>query len=200
MSYRIEAPEDQYKFILPLNRDTEHIFYNQRLILDAKVLTEPRAWRITKVNRLGSKGVILFTVAQDQFNQHTDYIELDGEGNIVGMWADFFNHIPQDPPTTPPLKSEIVYSGLKPEIKIKGGYKKLTLTNVEDGDWSFAIGDQDASDLVSTLSHGESSDVEVGQIKVKFLGGNEYLGEVLTVKYTVQGVTWATLRLEITSL
>ena len=192
--------EDQQKFVVPLNRDTEHLWYNQRLILDSGVVTEPRAWEISKINRLSPNGLCRVTLAQDKFSEHTDFIELDDKGNVIGMWADFFKQIPQDPPSTPPLESEITYSGLKPEIKINGGYKKLTLTNYKDGNWSFAIGETDASDLVSTLSYGESSDVEVDQIKVKFLGGNEYLGEVLTVKYTVQGATRATLRLEITSL
>ncbi len=34
--------EDQYKFAVPLNRDTEKLYYNQRIIIDNKVLSEPR--------------------------------------------------------------------------------------------------------------------------------------------------------------
>ena len=44
MDFKIQSPEDQQKFIVPLNRDSETLFYSQRMIIDNNVLTEPRVF------------------------------------------------------------------------------------------------------------------------------------------------------------
>ena len=81
------TPQDQQKFVVPLNRMTENIYYDQRMIIDAPVLTEPRTWIVSKVNRIAANGLVHVTLAQSKFNAHTDYIETDGDGNVYG--ADF---------------------------------------------------------------------------------------------------------------
>ena len=186
------STEDQQKFAVPLNRDTEKIYYDQRFIIDSKVLTEPRTWRISKINRISPTGIVRATLAQDEFNEHRDYIELDNNGDVIGMWASYYD-------TNTPLVDfdeeqpqvdwnvRITYSGVKPEIKIGGSYKTFTaklydgeteIPITDPGTWEFFIGTDDASSLVTTIDDGS------GVIKVKFNGDLSYIGKVLIIKYT----------------
>lgn len=204
--YKTTTVEDQQKFLVPLNRDTEFLSYNLRLIIDAPVLTEPRAWQISKVNRLFSHGLCLITCAQDIFDQHKDYIELDDKGNVVGMWADFYSsEIP--PEDLPNIKPNIAIHGefswnAQSQLKVGGAYKKYTLTFydkdeaiefISDGNWSFTIDDIDANDLVSTI-------IDNNIIKVKFIGDNSYIGKILNISYTTPTGIIATVESEIVGL
>ena len=128
--YKITSIEDQQKFTVPLNDITEHLWYNQRMIIDAKVSTEPRAWEISKINRISPNGLVEVTLAQDSFDQNHDYIERDSNGNIIGMWADYYRTIVKEEIVTDKeinYYSSITYSGVKPQIKIGGTYKKFKL-------------------------------------------------------------------------
>ena len=187
--YKTETVEDQQKFIVPLNRDTEHLFYNQRMILDNKVLTEPRAWRITKVNRLANNGLCLTTLAQDKFDEFKDYVEKDEYGNVVGMWADYYQEplIPKDDEEEAlEVHSSITYTGTKPEVKIGGNYKTFTVKfydksdnelSVREGLWLFHVDEEEVSELIDYIPSGE------GKIKLKFIGSELYIGKVLRVGY-----------------
>lgn len=211
--------EDQQKFAVPLNRDTEKIFYkdgdkNLRMIIDGKVLTEPRIWKVTKINRISPNGIARVTLAQDMFNEHTDYIELDDNGNVIGMWADYYSSailpIPSDKPIiTNKVYSKITFSGVKPEIKIGGNYKKYTVNFYEmeneevpfkEGTWSFTIDGEDVSSLVNTLQSDKSTDVLENQIKVKFVGDYDYIGKVLQITYKSNDGIISHLDVEIVSL
>ena len=87
--YKIQSVEDQQKLAVPMTRDTETLFYNVRMLVDTKV-DNPRAWLISKVNRISPNGICRITLAQDIFDQHTDYIEKDKNGDIIGMWANYY--------------------------------------------------------------------------------------------------------------
>ena len=196
--YKIESVEDQQKFIVPMNELTEHLFYNQRMIIDNKIDVksgnEPRAWKVSKVNRINSNGTLLVTLAQDKFNAHTDYIEYENDSDpssIIGMWADYYSNdgvVPSDDkPPEEDIHSEIQYVG-KPNIKVGGSYKKFTVV-FYDGDkvidhklghWSFSIDGTDASLLVQT----DNTDVEENQIRVRFIGSEDYMGKTLKVEYS----------------
>jgi hypothetical protein len=184
----IEGVEDQQKFCVPLNRDTEHLFYNVRILIDNNVLTEPRAWHITKVNRVSANGISMVTLAQDHFSQEKDYIEKDENGNVIGMWADYWtNNIePIDYSSTINIRSEVVYSGVSPTLKINGASKKFTVkffndeTEIDplDGQWQYAINGADASALL------EIKNVSDFQVSIKFIEDDlTYIGKVLNVKY-----------------
>ena len=76
-----------------MNEYTETVYYNLRALIDSNLYnddSEYRAWLVSKVNRISTKGICNVTLAQDTFNQHTDYIEKDDEGNIIGAWADYW--------------------------------------------------------------------------------------------------------------
>ncbi len=170
----------------------------------------PICWRITKVEGINPFGLMNITLYQDEFNQHTDVIEKDENGNWIAAWADLLaeDNLPsQLTPTPSPEEygtyATISYAGAKPQIKVNGSYKAVTITYLNSnevlkdqtpGEWSYWIDDIDASDLVKVLSQ-ESSNT----IKVKFIGDEEYLGKVLTVRNTKDNIV-AELQLEIISL
>ena len=112
--------EDQLKFAITLNRDTEKLYYNQRLIVDNNILTEPRAWQISKVNRIMPGGIAIITLAQTKFDGDKDYVEIDKTTEeVIGLWADYFvgNTEATDPVETDSIHVEITYPG-KPTIRV----------------------------------------------------------------------------------
>ena len=188
--YVVESPQDQQKFVVPLNRDTEHIFYNLRLLIDAPVVTEPRCWRVTKVNRIQNNGLVTVTLAQDMFNSETDYIEQDENGNVIGMWASYWDKnvepkTPEDPTTN--THSEITYSGKDPVLKIGGNYKKFTVKYYDEigevplrhGAWEYKIDDEDAKEYLDVIT----DNLPANQIKIKFIGSDEFIGKNINISY-----------------
>lgn len=189
------------------------LYYNQRIIIDNKVVNrEPRTWQVTKVNLVSNKGVIITTLAQTMFDAHKDYIEKDENGNVIGMWADFYesNIEPERPSVEPQLQihSSISYSGTKPEIKSGGSYKKFTVRFFKDDDeiefqegaWSYSIDGEDASELLTILDNTMSSDVNENQIKIKFNKDDGYIGKVLVVSYTTIFGTKSSVEIQILGL
>lgn len=207
--YTITKAEDQQKVVLPINRDTEKIYYDLRMIIDSGVLSEPRAWAVSKVNRISPNGITRLTFAQDKFDATRDYIEFDEAGNVIGMWADYYTI--SEPAKTDEndkteifdLTSEIKYSGTNSKIKVGGSYKKLTVefykkeekTEPIAGKWTFAIDGQDASDVITTIQTAE----DLYTVKVKAPTEPMYIGKILTVAY-VTDKTFATLDMEIIAL
>lgn len=207
--YKITTVENQRKFILPYNDISKNIFYDQRIIISPP-LEIPITWRISKVEGVNPLGVINYTLAQDIYNPHTDYVEYDNDGNWLGGYADYYkeSNLPSEDATTPSSEdygtyAEITYAGTDPHIKVNGSYKKINLTyystqsdtpDQTPGDWSYYIDDTDASDLVKVLETDS-----LNSIKIKFLGDEEYLGKILTIKNTRDNVT-AELQLQIVSL
>ena len=206
--YKTESVENQTKALLPYNDISKTLFYNTRSIISVD-LPEPIAWRVTKVEGLVHKGNIMFTFAQDAFDQHHDYIERNEDGNLIGMWANYFKDInlptqPDEPiPILDDTYAEITYAGKEPHIKVNGGYKSITIqyysktTEIVDqtpGNWEFYIDQVEVSDLIKVMETDTPN-----TIKIKFLGNEEFLGNVLTVKNTRNEII-GKLNLEITSL
>lgn len=188
------SPEDQHKIALPLNRETETLYYNQRLILDAKVNTEPRAWEVSKIERTMPFGIVRLTLYQDRFNEHTDYIERDEDGVIIGMWADYFEQNTSDPTEheeNDNYTAGIAYSGTTSELKVGGSYKTFTMTYYDSEgnpisrkayDWKFLLdGVEIPPETISVEMPGDSSNLDENQIKVKFVGSEDYYGSVLQI-------------------
>ena len=209
LSYRTEVVENQTKALLPYNEITKTMFYNTRTIISADLPT-PITWRVTKVEGLAHKGNIMFTFAQDLFDEHHDFIERDDDNKLIGMWADYWkeDNLPSNQPSIPDPHdmgnyAEITYAGAEPHIKVNGSYKKVTITyynsneELQDqtpGEWSYWIDDTDASELVKVLETESPN-----SIKVKFLGDEEYIGKALTIKNTRDNVV-GTLQLQIIAL
>ena len=190
-----------------MNDISATIFYNQRFIISAPI-PEPLAWRLTKVEDVSPKGVRRLTFAQDNFNQHSDYIEKDENGNIIGMWADYFKSniepspIPIDDVPPSSTTSKITCSG-KPQFKIGGSAKTFTVTFYDDkgqvitdhdvGTWSWSID--------GTAIPNELFDINLDgyKAKLKFLGDDSYIGKILTIQNISEDVT-ASLDVEIIAL
>ena len=209
--YKFQQPEDQTQFCLPLNRDTEHLYYNTYLVIDAGVLTEPRCWQISKINRSNSKGIGIYTCAQDLANQHTLKADYDADGNVIAWWVDWKASELEPTPAVPVkddtsqslITSRITVSG-KPQFRIGGSAKTFTVCyyNKDDqeigdypiGEWSFAIdGDPVPSELLETLIDGN-------KVKVRFLGDDSYIGKILTVINTANDDVISSIDVEIIAL
>lgn len=54
-------------------------------LVDFKATTEANELHAKRMEVMSSD-----TIKQDNFNQHTDYVEKDANGNIIGMWADYY--------------------------------------------------------------------------------------------------------------
>lgn len=206
--YKVTTVENQRKFILPYNDISKTIFYDQRMIISPP-LEIPITWRISKVEGVNPLGVIHYTLAQDVWNPHTDYIEYDEDGNWLGGYADYYNedNLPIDKSSSDSQDqdtyAEITFAGAEPHIKVNGSYKKITITyystqsenpDQTPGAWSYFIDDTDVSDLIKELETDSPN-----SIKIKFLGDEEYLGRTLVVKNIRDNIT-AELQLFITSL
>lgn len=182
-----------------------------RFIIDGKVLSEPRAWQVTKVNRVSPNGIARITLAQTFFDQHRDYIEVNEQGNVIGMWADFFKDTPEIPPdnTVPirELRGEITYSGPKAQIKAGGSYKKFTVAFYDSGEqielpegvWMYEIVSPDRTDIIDASDMVNILSSDDGIVKVKFTGGDSYIGSFLKISY-VAGSVAAELDVEIIAL
>lgn len=210
IDFKFQQPEDQTKFALPLNRDTEHLYYNTYLVIDAAVKTEPRVWQISKINRSNSKGIAVFTCTQELANQHTLKADYDEDGNVTAWWADWndtevppFPAISDDASTPSSIKSVITCSG-KSIIKIGGSAKTFTLTyydeegNVSDytpGYWALWIDNKRVSN--SIVEYIETDDPH--KLKIKFLGDDSYIGKILKIRNTSDDVV-AELDVEIIAL
>lgn len=196
------------KVYLPLNDITENINYvdensnNQRMIISAKT-KYPLAWKLTKLENTKPFGLLQLTFSQTSFDQNNDYIEKDDDGNIIGMWADYFSPTePTDPGTPSPTPSTIYgkITASTSTIKVGGSYKTLTLklydsNNIEitdnysgsDVEWSCIITDGDKTTVLTdavTWLKGK----EFNQKKIKFPDDRNYLGKVLDIKCVIGGI------------
>lgn len=195
---RFTSQENQDKVWLPLNPITEKIWYTNESSKNMRVLVSSFtdnaiAWQISKVENAQPLGVQKLTLYQDFFDQHRDYIEKDSDGNIIGMWASYFDSeiTPTDPstPTTPPSSITARISASTSTIKVGGSYKNLTVNLFNDSNeditteyadatftWTCSIDDEDWTDKVTWRAG-----TEYNQKKVKFPSGNSVIGKILSV-------------------
>lgn len=184
--FKFSTVEDQQKFLVPLNSESEKLYYNQRMIIDAPVMTEPRAWKISKVNRLASNGIANVTLAQCSYNQYRDYIEIDEDGRVIGMWADYYDGNVSAIDSTD-IDSVIKYKGAQNTKIIVGGSARNLyvefydadgeLTSPIDGEWIYKIDDEDASSVI------EENVINKQNVKLKFIGDESYIGKQLVITY-----------------
>lgn len=196
---RFTSQENQDKVWLPLNPITEKIWYTNESSKNMRVLVSSFtdnavAWQISKVENAQPLGVQKLTLYQDFFDQHRDYIEKDSDGNIIGMWASYFDSeiAPTDPstPTTPPSSITARISASTSTIKVGGSYKNLTVNLFNDSNeditteyadatftWVCSIDDEDWTDKVTWRAG-----TEYNQKKVKFPNDTSTIGKIMSVK------------------
>lgn len=196
---RFTSQENQDKVWLPLNPITEKIWYTNESSKNMRVLVSSFtdnaiAWQISKVENAQPLGVQKLTLYQDFFDQHRDYIEKDSDGNIIGMWASYFDSeiAPTDPstPTTPLSSITARISASTSTIKVGGSYKNLIVNLFNDSNeditteyadatftWTCSIDNEDWTDKVTWRAG-----TEYNQKKVKFPNGTSIIGKILSVK------------------
>lgn len=196
---RFTSQENQDKVWLPLNPITEKIWYTNESSKNMRVLVSSFtdnavAWQISKVENAQPLGVQKLTLYQDFFDQHRDYIEKDSDGNIIGMWASYFDSeiAPTDPstPTTPPSSITARISTSTSTIKVGGSYKNLTVNLFNDSNeditteyadatftWTCSIDDEDWTDKVTWRAG-----TEYNQKKVKFPNDTSTISKILSIK------------------
>ena len=196
---RFTSQENQDKVWLPLNPITEKIWYTNESSKNMRVLVSSFtdnaiAWQISKVENAQPLGIQKLTLYQDFFDQHRDYIEKDSDGNIIGMWASYFDSeiAPSDPstPTTPPSSITAKISASTSTIKVGGSYKNLTVNLFNDSNeditteyadatftWTCSIDDEDWTNKVTWRAG-----TEYNQKKVKFPSDASTIGKILYVK------------------
>ena len=209
----INSLDNVDKAYLPLNDITENINYvdenstNQRMIISAKT-KHPLVWKLTKLENTKPLGLLQLTFSQTSFDQNNDYIEKDNDGNIIGMWADYFSSTEPTAPDTPSPNPLSIYGKIiasTSTIKVGGGYKTFTLklydaanNEITDNyssasfDWTCNIIDGNkTTDLSDTVIWLASS--SFNQIKIKFPDDRSYLNNTLEVKCVVSGVVTTAL-------
>ena len=210
------SPDDTAKFILPLNESSIKLFYNKRIVVDTKVDVAaheiPRVFEITKVDRLDQRGLCMYTIKQDQWNDETDYVNYTVAGDpssIQGMYADYYSSTPiVEPEDNNGIVAKIECSGTD-ELKVGGGYKKLSVTfwdgdtqvDFQDGVWSYEFVTAPWDDaLVDVRTKEQNPQLADNQIQIKFLGGGTYVGDTLVVKYHSSDDIVGTIKLLISRL
>lgn len=208
--------DNKNKIWLPLNRITERIWFtndqnqNLRTIVSAPV-ENPAVWVVSKVENVQPFGIQKIVCEQTAFNPNTDYIEKDENGNIVGMWADYyFNNIKPADPILPTENAVCKITASTNTLKVGGSYRLLTATflNSSGGDitgeyldkmniscWKCFVGEQDFTNSKLVIwSEQENKNT----IKIKIANNRDYLGTIAKIKCIVGDIS-GELEMEITS-
>lgn len=203
--YNFASQENQNKCWLPLNSITEKIWYTSDNAQNMRVLVgayteNPIAWVISKVENANNLGIQQLTLYQDFFDQHRDYIERDEDGNIIGLWANYFDSdIAPTNPTEPIVISSSNYGTITAStstIKIGGSYKTLTATVYDESgtditdsysdaifNWTCNIEGVDNTELDSAVTWLDGT--TFNKKKIKFSNDRSYLEKILEVKCEV---------------
>ena len=203
-----EHPDNQTKLLFELNTITEKFWYNtdlnktMRLIVGAPT-DNPLTWSITKVENSNPIGIQKLTLYQDFYNPHTDKIVKDENGNIIAMYADYYDS------SIDPISSNISEHHLTPSktygritaftsnIKVGGSYKTLSIKIYDSNDneitdrysdaifnWSCYLDERDkTTDLSAKVTWRNGT--TFNQKKIKFPNDRTYLGKNLNVKCEV---------------
>ena len=207
----ITHPDNQLKIWFELNSITEKFWYNDdstktmRLVVSAPT-KHPIVWSVTKIENAQPFGVQKLTLYQSMWDEHTDKIEYDDFGNIVGMYADYYdsNIEPTDPdtPSHTPSNTYGKITASTSTIKVGGSYKTLTLKLYDDDNNEItdtAITDLTRDNFVWTcscdgveLTNSDKvtwlSGSSINQKKIKFSDDRSYLDKILVIKCVVDGV------------
>lgn len=200
--YNFASQENQNKCWLPLNTITEKIWYTSDNTQNMRVLVgayteNPIAWIISKVENANNLGIQQLTLYQDFFDQHRDYIERDENGNIIGLWANYYDSdiAPTDPtePTPTPSSNYGTITASTSTIKIGGSYKTLTVAVFDESgaditdsysdavfNWTCSIEGVDDTELDTVITWLDGT--TFNKQKIKFSNDRSYLEKILEVK------------------
>ena len=195
-------PDNQTKIWLPLNSITQKMWYNtdikktMRLVMSAPT-DHPIVWSVTKIENFEPIGIQKITLYQNVWNDHTDYVERDENGNIIGMYADYYNSTIEPEDTNNPIINVPEYLvDIKTStyiLKVGGSYKLLKCFISDDSriditenyssaafDWTCSINDEDFTDKVTWLPQKDFN-----TMKIKFPNDRTYLGKTIHITCTI---------------
>lgn len=210
--YRITSLDNVDQLILPLNSISENIHYvsedgnNQRIIISA-LIKSPSTWKVSKIQTTKPFGLMMLTYKQDEFDEHTDYIDWENQE----MWADYYNAseiLPIDTNTLEVIENSQIKK-LRCElqvstnsIKIGGSYKLITAYFYDEKDnditdnfksnvlnWSCFVNNNDLTSdkLITWLKQDDFN-----KIKIKFGNDRSFLEETLIVKCEYNNIIGST--------
>lgn len=191
--------DNQNKIWLPLNKLTEKFWYTNsedttmRIVVSAPT-EHPLIWVCTKIENIQPIGIQKLTIYQTVWSDNRDYIEKDKNGNIIGMWASYFDSeiTPTDlsTPTLTPSNITAKISASTSTIKVGGSYKNLTVNLFNDSNeditneysdaiftWTCSIDDEDWTKKI-TWKDGTG----FNQKKAKFPSDTSVIGKILSIK------------------
>lgn len=208
------TPDDINKLLLPLNNITKsfgHILENnenQRVILSAKT-DNPLTWKVSKIENTKPVGIIKATLKEVVYDPNTDYIEIDDNGNIIGMWANYYTS--KIEPTIPPEDEHINENDIIPNrcelsaslYQVKNGSPKYRIIQSNyfnnknedisinysdlDKDYQFIIIDSDNTEIDVSEYVEYVVDKDKNKFKVKF-NNSDYIGDILIIRTMVDDI------------
>lgn len=195
---KVTILDNQDKFWLPWNSISAEIKHDQRLFLSI-IQDEPYVYMISKVNNTSPKGVIEFTVVQDEFNKDADFVDNNPNSPTFGeMYADYYSSTitPEEVQTDVEVTTDVLSIEAKTySVRINGSkvvYAKILdkdgndVTNNYDSsllEWSFSFkNDELVEDNLIVID--ETYNLKDGnqyKCKFKFKGDEAYLNERIVV-------------------
>lgn len=190
---KITVPDDQNSVYLPMNDITEFLYYDQRLILSAPLKKQkPFTWKISKIVNTMPVGLNKITLAQDQFNERTDYIDPNDK---FEMYADYYKDESTPIECITPVENIAVVtvglscSGKTSDIKIGGSAKTITVVYSQGNaqifpatDWKYKLIDsgaeKDIPDGIFCEGYPVTSDT---QCKLKISEDDSLIGKALRI-------------------
>lgn len=195
--------DNQNKIWLPLNKLTEKFWYTNsedttmRIVVSAPT-EHPLIWACTKIENIQPIGIQKLTIYQTVWSDNRDYIEKDENGNIIGMWASYFDSeiAPSDPDTptpTPSPETNILASIIcsASSIKVGGSYRTLNIKFTNDSgedvtndfdkatiEWSYTINGNNYSKIIENV-------ISFNQRKIKMPDDYEQIGKILIISCTI---------------
>lgn len=191
--------DNQNKIWLPLNKLTEKFWYTNsedttmRIVVSAPT-EHPLIWACTKIENIQPIGIQKLTIYQTVWSDNRDYIEKDENGNIIGMWASYFDSeiAPSDPDTptpTPSPETNILASIIcsASSIKVGGSYRTLNIKFINDSgeditndfdkatiEWNYIINGNNYSKIIENVT-------SFNQRKIKMPDDYEQIGKILII-------------------
>lgn len=189
--------ENQELIFIPTNSISDTIWWisednknNQRLIVDVPS-EHPNVWQISKVEKINVKGRTKLTLYQHEYNEHTDFIEKDNNGNIIGMWADYYayNIEPQEEQVIDGEEKYLSLSASTNTLKVGGSYKTIKAIMSDESDilstsWSAYIDGVLVPDDLLTWKEETPN-----EIKVKIANNRKYLGKMIEIRCTADDIS-----------
>lgn len=204
---KLTVLDNQDKFWLPWNIISSEIKHDMRFFI-SMIQDEPYVYQISKVQNANPKGIIECTVVQDRFDSNKDFVDNNPESLTYGeMYADYYSStiIPEEVPLDKEITKDILSIEAKTYgVRINGGskvvYAKVTDYNGNDVTKKYDSNDliwncelknceHDINTLISIDKNYSSKEENKYKLKFKFLGDEQYLNKIITVKLKVKDLS-----------